>query len=114
MFDYLNMDTVQCSYIMISSNVILSTSIYSTRINRTTDDQEKIKAFLEDKLKGEFCYVQTGNGKIVSIHYSPTKDEEAINVKRGITGAFQANFDNQKEVEESDPGSSHVSHYRYV
>ena len=65
-----------------------------------------------DKLKGEFCYVQTRSGKIVSIHYSPTADEEAINVKRGITGAFQANFDNQEEVEELDPGSSHISHYR--
>ena len=65
-----------------------------------------------DKLKGEFCYVQTRNGKIVSIHYSPTEDEESINVKRGITGAFQANFDNQEVVEEIDPGSSHISHYR--
>lgn len=65
-----------------------------------------------DKLKGEFCYVQTRSGKIVSIHYSTTEDEEAINVKRGITGAFQANFDNQGEVEELDPGSSHISHYK--
>ena len=67
-----------------------------------------------DKLKGEFCYVQTRNGRIVSIHYSPTDDEEAINVKRGIAGAFQANFDKQEEVEELDPSSSHFSHYRYV
>ena len=65
-----------------------------------------------DKLKGEFCYVQTQNGKIVSIHYSPTKNEEGINVKKGITGVFQANFENQEEVEELDPGSSHISHYR--
>ena len=65
-----------------------------------------------DKLKGEFCYVQTQNGKIVSIHYSSTKNEEGINVKKGITGVFQANFENQEEVEELDPGSSHISHYR--
>jgi len=65
-----------------------------------------------DKLKGEFCYVQTRNGKIVSIHYIPNEDEEGINVKIGITGAFQANFDNQEAVEEIDPGSSHISHYR--
>ena len=65
-----------------------------------------------DKLKGEFCYVQTQNGKIVSIHHSPTKNEEGINVKKGITGVFQANFENQEEVEELDPGSSHISHYR--
>ena len=67
-----------------------------------------------NKLKGEFCYVQTQNGRIVSIHYSPTDDEEGINVKRGIAGAFQANFDKQEEVEELDPSSSHVSHYRYI
>ena len=69
-------------------------------------------AILRDKLKEEFCYVQTSIGKIVSLHYSPTESEDAINVKKGITGAFQANFDKQEEVEESDPGSIHVSHYR--
>ena len=58
--------------------------------------------------------MQTQSGSIVSIHYSPTEDEEAINVKKGIAGAFQANFDNQEKVEEVDPSSSHVSHYRYV
>ena len=78
-------------------------------INHTTNAQE---AFLMDKLKGEFCYVQTRDGKIVSVHYSPTEDEEAVNVKRGITGAFQANFDHQEIAEESDPGSTHISHYR--
>ena len=67
-----------------------------------------------DKLKGEFCYIQTKNGRIVSIHYTPTEDEEGTNVKRGIAGAFQANFDYKKEVKELDPGSSHISHYRYV
>ena len=86
-------------------------STYSTNINHTTDG---LGAYLMEKLKGEFCYIQTTNGRIVSIHYSPTNDEESINVKRGIAGAFQANFDNQTEVEESDPGSTHISHYRYA
>ena len=71
-------------------------------------------AIFKDKLRGEFCYVQTRDGKIVSIHYSPTENEDGINIKRGITGAFQANFDNQEKVEELDPGSTHISHYRYV
>ena len=56
--------------------------------------------------------MQADNGSIVSIHYHPTKNEEAVNVKRGITSAFQANFDYQEEVVELDPGSSHISHYR--
>ena len=67
-----------------------------------------------DKLKGEFCYVQMQTGRIVSIHYSPNENKEAVNIKRGIAGAFQANFDNQAEVEELDPSSSHISHYRYL
>ena len=50
----------------------------------------------------------------MSIHYSPTDSEEGINIKRGIAGAFQANFDNQERVEEIDPGSAHISHYRYA
>ena len=79
-----------------------------------TNDQGLKAAILKGKLKGEFCYVQTKSGKIVSIHYSPTEDEEGINIKRAITSTFQANFDKQKEVEESDPGSTHISHYRYI
>ena len=88
-----------------------SMSIYSLVINHTTHAQADL---LMSKLIGEFCYVQTRNGKIVSIHYDSTENEEAVNIKRGIAGAFQANFYNEKEVEESDPGSTHISHYRYV
>lgn len=80
----------------------------------TSNDQDITAAILKGKLKGEFCYVQAESGKIVSIHYSPTADEEGINIKRAITSAFQANFDKQQEVEESDPGSTHISHYRYI
>ena len=91
--------------------VFVHSDIYSAR---SANDQDAMATLLHNKLKGEFCYVQTENGKIVSIHYSPTEDKDVVNVKRGITGAFQANFNNQKEVEESDPGSSHISHYKYV
>jgi len=69
-------------------------------------------AFIEKSLKGKFCYLQSDDGKMVSIHYSPTDDHEGINIKRGIASAFQANFENKTETEESDPGSLHVSHYR--
>ena len=86
----------------------------SASIHYTTNGHDRMAGILRDKLKGEFCYVQTRDGKIVSIHYSPTESEEGINVKRGITGAFQANFENQEQVEESDPGSTHISHYRYI
>ena len=68
-------------------------------------------AFLEDELKGEFCYIQAHNGKIMSVHFSPTENQESLNIKKSIAAIFQANFDNAEEVEESDPGSSHISHY---
>ena len=93
-----------CCSFMNSANII----------HYTANGHDEMSAILKNKLKGEFCYVQTNDGRIVSIHHSPTESEGAINVKRGIAGAFQANFDNQEEVEESDPGSTHVSHYRYV
>ena len=70
---------------------------------------------LDELLQGEFCYVQTSDGKIVSVHYGTTANEEAINIKKGIASTFQANFDSDKsDVEEADPGSVHTSHYRYI
>ena len=87
---------------------------YTVSLHSTANDEDKNAANFEDKLKGEFCYIQTRSGRIVSIHYSPTDSEEVINIKRGIAGAFQANFHSQDLVEEVDPGSTHISHYRYV
>ena len=80
----------------------------------STDDQsrDKIAAFTAKNLQGEFCYVQTKDGKIAAIHFSPTDNHDGINVKRGIASTFQANFGHQMEVEESDPGSHHISHYK--
>ena len=87
---------------------------YIVTLHSTANDENKNATNFEDQLKGEFCYIQTRNGRIVSIYYSPTDSEEVINIKRGIAGAFQANFYSQEMVEEVDPGSTHISHYRYV
>ena len=86
--------------------------VYSADFHYTTNGHDKMTTIFKDKLKGEFCYVQTRDGKIVSIHHSPTEYEDGINIKKGIAGAFQANFDNKEEVKELDPGSIHISHYR--
>lgn len=56
--------------------------------------------------------MQTHNGKIVSVHFGPTENYQALNVKKGIAAVFQANFDDAEETEESDPGSTHISHYK--
>ena len=68
---------------------------------------------MTDELDGELCYIQTSNGKIVSIQYGLTDDFEGINIKRSIASAFQGNFDStETDVEETDAGSIHTSHYR--
>ena len=69
--------------------------------------------FVTDELDGELCYVQTSNGKIVSIHHALSDSYEGINIKRSIASTFQANFDGNQDVEETDAGSIHTSHYRY-
>ena len=69
---------------------------------------------MADELQGEFCYVQTSDGKIVSVHYGTTANEDAVNIKRSIATTFQANFDGDKnDVEEADASSVHTSHYTY-
>jgi len=71
--------------------------------------------FIDDELDGELCYVQTSDGKIVSIHHGITDNYEGINIKKSIASTFQANFNIKKEdVEEADAGSIHTSHYRYI
>ena len=80
-------------------------------MNYTSGDQQQ---FLADKLQGEFCYVQTSDGKVVSVHYEATENDEAVNIKKSIASTFQANFQNKEgDVEESDAGSVHTSHYTY-
>jgi len=78
-------------------------------MNYTSDGQQQV---MEDEIKGEFCYVQTSDGMIVSVHYGNTENEEAINIKRSIASAFQGNFESNKgDVEEADASSVHTSHY---
>ena len=81
----------------------------------STENNSVPTNFLTDELDGELCYVQTSDGKIVSIHYELTDDYEGVNIKRSIASVFQGNFDSNKaDVEETDVGSIHTSHYRYV
>jgi len=84
----------------------------SDTVNYTSDDQQQL---LADALKGEFCYIQRSDGKIVSVHYATTDNSDVINIKRSIASTFQAKFDNNTgDVEEVDAGSIHTSHYVYV
>ena len=50
----------------------------------------------------------------MSIYHGLTDNYNGIDIKRGTASAFQANFDSDHpDVEETDPGSVHMSHYRY-
>ena len=91
---------------------VFLTHTFSGSMNYTSDDQQQ---YLADALQGEFCYVQTSDGKIVSVHYGATENEDAVHIKRSIASTFQANFDGHDvDIEEADSGSIHTSHYRYV
>ena len=63
-------------------------------------------------LAGWFCFVQTAEGKVSSVYHESTENSEAINLKKSIVAAFQANFKGTEEEEEIDPQSKHISHYR--
>ena len=65
-------------------------------------------------LSESFCFVQSEDGKIVSVHYSPRDTREVVNVKKGIAAAFQGNFKNTDVEVEQDIQSKHYSHYRFV
>ena len=81
----------------------------SDTANYTSDGQQQ---FLADKLQGEFCYVQTSDGKIVSVHYGSTENDDIINIKRSIASTFQTNLKSNKgDVKEADASSVHTSHY---
>ena len=88
---------------------------YSSTNDYSTENKSLPTNFLTNELDGEFCYVQTSDGKIVSIHHGLTDDFEGINIKRSIASAFQGNFDSTRtDIEETDAGSIHTSHYKYV
>ena len=70
---------------------------------------EKLEA---RKLAGWFCFVQTAEGKVVSVFHGKNDDTDGINFKKSIAAAFQANFKGTSKEEETDPQSKHVSHYK--
>lgn len=71
----------------------------------------------QDELVGQllsqwFCFVQTEDGKVVAVHHAIDENESAIDLKKSIAAAFQANFRGTEEEKESDPQSDHIAHYR--
>jgi hypothetical protein len=49
----------------------------------------------------------------VAVHHANDESSDAVDFKKSIAAAFQANFKGTEREEEDDPQSDHVSHYRY-
>ena len=71
-----------------------------------------LEKYVDKLLSGWFCFVQTVEGKVATVSYASTEDLQAVNLKKSIAAAFQANFKETEEEEEIDPQSTHISHYR--
>ena len=61
-----------------------------------------------------FCFIQTADGRISDVLYTEAENIHIANIKKAITGAFQANFDGQDSREEADASGLYNAHYRYV
>ena len=66
------------------------------------------------RMQGWFEFVQTEDGSIPVTRYSREEDPEAINIKKAVVSAFQANFKGTKVKEEADPQSHHKAEYTYA
>ena len=56
--------------------------------------------------------MQTSDGKIVAVHHASDEKNDAVDFKKSIAAAFQANFKGTEQEEEDDPQSDHIAHYR--
>ena len=63
-------------------------------------------------LSGPFCFVQTEDGKVVSVYHNLDEIAQIVNFKKGIAAAFQANFKNTHVEMEEDTQSKHYAQYR--
>lgn len=75
-------------------------------------DSRREDTELVEELSGWFCFVQTDNGKIPVVFHPYNESQSIINFKKALVTGFQANFDGTNTVEEMDPESIHMSHYR--
>ncbi|KAL5489148.1 hypothetical protein EMCRGX_G018206 [Ephydatia muelleri] len=76
-------------------------------------DEGQLSSDAEQLLSGPFCFVQTVDGKIVSVHHNPDECTQVVNFKKGIAAAFQANFKNTHIEIEEDTQSKHYAKYSY-
>ena len=79
------------------------------------EDGSEDEAFLTfHDLEGWFKFVQTEDGSIPAVFHSNADDVQAINFKKAIVAAFQANFKGTSTKLEADSQSLHKAEYTYV
>ena len=67
---------------------------------------------LKNLLSGWFCFIQQDDGKVVAVQHATNESDDAINLKKAIAAAFQANFKGTTDEDEIDTQSFHHAHYR--
>lgn len=55
----------------------------------------KLKSFTLEQLSGIFCFVQTNDGKVVSVYHTSTDEASVINFKKGVAAVFRLILTNQ-------------------
>ena len=75
------------------------------------DSHRRMQQSITKLLSKWFCFIQNSRGKISAVYHSTSENNKAITFKKGVAAAFQANFDETEEEEETDSESTHTSHY---
>lgn len=76
------------------------------------DAEEKVVKSFDDLVSGWFKFVQTEDGAVPAVYHDSAEDIDAVNFKKQIAAAFQANFKGAGKRLEADPQSLHVTEYR--
>ena len=95
-------------------NELFTHKIYIFQYSSGPEEASEAAHSADKLLSGWFCFVQTEEGKVVAIYHSKADHPSAVNLKKSIAAAFQANFKGTDTEEEVDLQSIHISHYRYM
>ena len=66
---------------------------------------------IDNMMKGWFKFVQMEDGSIPAVFHSKSEDSAAVNFKKTIATAFQANFEGTASKMEADSQSMHKAKY---
>ena len=108
-------------YEMVVTDVIPGGNVIEREETHVSEEMPKnakgggrsAQQILRQKMSGRFLFVRTKDGSVPATYFSREEDPVAVNLKKAVVSAFQANFEGTKFKEEADPQSLHTSEYRY-